>query len=234
MKTSTTYTILVALLGLALTLTANGQPTDQQSDDQQASHTWTFDDDSVGKVAAGWSVRETGPTKRLATWKVVADATAPSKPNVLALTETENRGRTFNLAIAEKTSFQDLELTVRVKAVSGEDDQGGGPIWRCTDENNYYICRFNPLESNYRVYKVVDGKREQLASVKIETVPGKWYAVRVTMVGDRITCYLDGAKLLEAKDGTFADAGMVGLWTKADAATRFDDLVLSVKSPTRR
>lgn len=226
MKTSTLYTVLLASLGLALTLTASGQPADLTTDDQQTGRTWHFDDDSTGKVASGWSVRETGPTKRLATWKVVADATAPSKPNVLALTETENRSGTFNLAVAEQTSFQDVDLTVMVKAVSGEDDQGGGPIWRCTDQNNYYVCRFNPLESNYRVYKVVEGKREQLATAKIETVPERWYAVRVTMVGDRINCYLDGKKLLEAKDGTFADAGMVGLWTKADAATSFDDLTV--------
>ena len=113
---------------------------------------------------------------------------------------------------------------MRVKAIKGKEDQGGGPIWRCKDQNNYYICRFNPLEGNYRVYVVKNGKRRQLDSIKVDTRPGKWYAVRAVMIGERITCYLDDRKMLEVTDATFAEGGMVGLWTKADAVTSFDDL----------
>lgn len=189
--------------------------------------TWNFDHVTVGESPRDWTLRQTKPTTALATWKVIADPTAPSKPNVLALTETANFDGTFNLAIADKTAFKDLDLTVKVKAVSGKEDQGGGPIWRCKDENNYYICRFNPLESNFRVYYVKDGVRKQLESTKIETEAGKWYTVRVTMNGPRIACYLDEKKLLEAEDGTFPNAGMIGLWTKADAVTSFDDLNVS-------
>ncbi len=185
-----------------------------------------FDDVGPGQVPRGWSIRQTNPTTALATWQVVADETAPSKPNVLALTRSDNYDGTFNLAIAKGTSFQDLDLSVRVKAVSGKEDQGGGPIWRCIDENNYYICRFNPLEGNFRVYKVVSGKRRQLQSVDVETEPGKWYTVQVTMIGKRIACFLDGRNMLESKDDTFPQAGKLGLWTKADAVTRFDDLVV--------
>jgi hypothetical protein len=142
------------------------------------------------------------------------DATAPSKPNVFALTKTEGHGSTFNLAMADNTSFQDFDLRVKVKAVTGEEDQGGGPIWRCKDKNNYYICRFNPLEGNYCVYEVVNGQRKQLETAKIETKPGEWYSVRVTMVEDQIICYLDGKKLLDATSDTFKDAGTIGLWTR--------------------
>ncbi len=187
---------------------------------------WNFDRSLPDTLPEGWSIRQTNPTKALAAWRVVKEATAPSKPNVLALTRTENYNGTFNLAIAEGSCFYDLDLTVKVKAVSGEEDQGGGPIWRCKDENNYYICRFNPLEGNYRVYKVVDGKRKQLDSVKVATESGRWYGVRVTMVGDLITCYLEGKKMLEAHDGTFKEPGTVGLWTKADAVTSFDELTV--------
>ncbi|HVP12302.1 MAG TPA: hypothetical protein VMV94_14080, partial [Phycisphaerae bacterium] len=192
-----------------------------------SSSTWNFEKDAVDTVPPGWSVRQTKPTTALATWKVIADATAPSKPNVLALTHTENVDGTFNLAIAERSSFKDLDLSVQLKPVSGKEDQGGGPVWRCKDENNYYICRLNPLESNFRVYVVRDGVRKQLESVKVESVAGKWYAIRVGMSGKHIICYLDGKKMLEADDETFPDAGMVGLWTKADAASCFDDLTVS-------
>ncbi len=188
--------------------------------------TFTFDENKTGRLPEPWSIRQTRPTKRLATWQVIADPTAPSQTNVMALTRTDNYNGTFNLAVAKNTSFKDLDLTVKVKAVRGEEDQGGGPIWRCKDENNYYICRFNPLEANYRVYKVVDGRRKQLESARIKTEAGTWYTVRVTMVGDQITCYLDGKKMLQAEDGTFKEAGMLGLWSKADAVTSFDDLIV--------
>ena len=187
---------------------------------------FTFDSDKVGLAPVAWSIRQTNPSNALATWKVTSDPTALSKPNVLTLSKTDNYGSTFNLAIAEGMTFRDLELSVRVKALSGEEDQGGGPIWRCKDENNYYVCRLNPLEGNFRVYFVKNGRRKQLNSTKVETKSEWWYTVRVTMVGSEISCYLDGKKLLEAKDETLAEGGMVGLWTKADATTSFDDLIV--------
>ncbi|MGD8453131.1 MAG: hypothetical protein PVJ57_15035 [Phycisphaerae bacterium] len=189
---------------------------------------WRFDEAPVGKVPEGWSIRQTQPAKQLATWEVAADAKAATPPNVLALTRTVNEGRAFNLAVADDSWYTDVDLTVSVKAVSGKEDQGGGPIWRCQDENNYYICRFNPLEANFRVYKVVAGERKQLESVKIETEAGRWYTVGVRMVGNQIECLLDGEKLLSATDDTFAGPGMVGLWTKADAVTSFDNLKVRV------
>jgi len=105
----------------------------------------------------------------------------------------------------------------------GEHDRGGGVIWRAKDENNYYVCRMNPLETNFRAYKVVDGKRKQLGSAEVKTESGKWYDLRVVMVGDHIQCYLAGERLLEVRDDQFKDAGVVGLWTKADASSSFDD-----------
>jgi hypothetical protein len=158
---------------------------------------------------------------------VVADPAAPSKPNVLAITSTANKGSTYNLALAQGTSYQDLDLTVKVRANTGEIDQGGGPIWRAKDGDNYYICRWNPLEDNFRVYKVVNGKRQQLASAETDVAADAWHTLRITMRGAHIECYLDGQKLLEGDDGTIPGPGMIGLWTKADAATAFDDLLVT-------
>ncbi len=193
---------------------------------QQQAATFNFDGDRPGSFPPGWITGTTRATAGPATWQVAADPLAPSPPNVLALVRSENYDGTFNLAMARDTAFRDLDLSVRVVAVRGQEDQGGGPIWRCRDENNYYICRFNPLESNFRLYRVADGTRRQLDSVQVETRTGTWYTVRVVMNADRIACYLDGTKLLEAADDTFKEAGMVGLWTKADAVTSFDDLVV--------
>ena len=88
---------------------------------------------------------------------------------------------------------------------------------------NYYIARFNPLEDNYRVYKVVDGKRIQLGSADIKATPG-WHTLKVEMVGNHIECYFDEKKHLDVKDDAFKGDGKIGLWSKADAQSHFDDL----------
>jgi hypothetical protein len=117
---------------------------------------------------------------------------------------------------------------VAFKAMLGKEDQGGGLVWRYQDVNNYYICRMNPLEDNFRVYKVVDGVRKMLATTKndVKVPTGQWHTIEARMTADHITCYLDGKKYLDVKDDTFKKAGKVGLWTKADAQTRFDNLTI--------
>lgn len=181
---------------------------------------WNFDKDKVGSVAAGFTVAA-------GEWKVVADPTAPSQPNVLAQS-ARSSGSTFNIVLVDNTSYKDFDLTVRMKAVAGKEDQGGGLVWRAKDARNYYIARYNPLEDNYRLYKVVDGRRSELKSVNIKHGDG-WHTLMVTMKGTRIECYYDGRKYLEADDSTFKEAGKIGLWSKADAQSRFDDLTVAAK-----
>ncbi len=186
-----------------------------------------FEADSPGALPQGWRAAltaEKGSTVPLPTWRVVVDEGAPTRPHALALVETAATGRTFNLAIAEEAIYQNLDVNLWVKPVAGKEDQGGGPVWRLKDENNYYVCRYNPLEGNFRLYKVVEGKREQLASESVVVEPDRWYHLRVIMLGSKITCFLDGRPLLEVEDETFPAAGKVGFWTKADALTAFDDL----------
>ena len=187
---------------------------------------WSFEDAGVGKVPEGWSSGKTGKGPG-SVWKVIEDTTAPSGAHVLAQTSSEGPNRLFNLCVAEKTSYKDVDLTVSFKAVQGKIDQGGGPVWRYQDENNYYIARMNPLEDNFRVYKVVQGRRTQLDSSDVKAPAGKWHKIRVVQKGNDIQCYLNGKLHLEVKDDTFTGKGKVGLWTKADAVTSFDDFVTS-------
>ena len=187
---------------------------------REGKQDWNFDRDRAGSTPAGFTVAA-------GDWKVVADATAPSGPNALAQT-ARNRGSIFNLALVEGTSYQDLELSVGIKAIAGKEDQGGGLVWRAKDARNYYIARYNPLEDNYRLYKVVGGRRSELKSASIKHMDG-WHTLMVTMKGTRIECYYDGRKYLEADDSTFKEAGKIGLWSKADAESRFDDLTVSTK-----
>jgi hypothetical protein len=182
--------------------------------------TWNFDAGKAGELPDGFS-------NDVGEWKIAADPAAPSKPNVLAQV-AKSKGPVFNVALLKTETFKDLDLSVKWKAVEGDTDQGGGLIWRAKDSKNYYVTRYNPIEENFRVYKVVDGKRTQLGTADAKA-SNAWHEIRVEMAGDAIRCFLDGKQLLEAKDGTFPEAGRIGLWTKADAQTHFDDLKVAPK-----
>jgi hypothetical protein len=175
---------------------------------------WDFESDEPDKIAGGFS-------NEVGRWVVAQDG----KNRVLAQ-KAASDDDTYNVALAEGTSYQDLDLSVRLKALAGKDDQGGGLVWRAKDAKNYYIARYNPLEDNFRVYKVVAGKRTMFENAK---VPGdnEWHTLRITMKGSKITCYLDGKKHLESEDSTFPEAGRIGLWSKADAQSYFDDLAVN-------
>ena len=188
-----------------------------------------FTRDEVGKVPAGWEVARTGKG-RGSVWNVVADDTAPSGKGLVLAQTAESPSALFNLCVADGPAYRDVEISVAFKAVRGKNDQGGGVVWRYQDANNYYLARMNPLEDNYRLYKVVAGKRTQLATKEGIKVPaGEWHVLKIRQTGDAVECYLDGKKELEARDATFQKAGKVGLWTKSDAQTRFDDLKVSGK-----
>ena len=141
---------------------------------------------------------------------------------MLTQTATDGPSKQYNLCVSDHRC-RNADITVRVRARTGKIDQGGGPVWRYTDPRNYYIARWNPLEDNLRVYKVVDGVRTQLDTA---TVPhtGGWQTLRIVTYGRDIRGYLNGQLLLEAEDDQFPNPGLIGLWTKADAVTQFDDL----------
>ncbi len=139
------------------------------------------------------------------------------------LQSAQNERPVFNVVLIDDTNYADVDIVVRVEAVDGEIDRGGGPLWRAQDADNYYVARWNPLEDNYRVYKVVDGVRTQLGGAATE--PGAAArTLHVRMVGSVIECSLDDEPLLRVEDTTFPAAGKVGLWAKADARTLFRDL----------
>lgn len=198
----------------------------QQATGQQLIY--NFDSDAVGQMPAKFHSARTGQGTE-SKWAVMADPTAPSKPNVVAQTSTDTTDYRFPLLIADEASFKDLEISVRFKAVSGRVDQAGGLVFRLKDPNNYYIVRANALEDNYRLYHVVDGRRRQFAGANFKVTSGAWHELRVVAVGNKFTCYYDGEKKIEASDDTFKNAGKVGVWTKADSVTSFDDLKVVAK-----
>jgi hypothetical protein len=190
--------------------------------------TYNYDKDTPGGSPAKFHEARTGQGSE-GKWVVIADPTAPSKPNVVAQTSTDKTDYRFPLLISDEVSFKDLELSVKFKAVTGEVDRAAGLVFRLQDANNYYIVRANALEDNYRLYHVIKGSRQQFAGANFKVTSGEWHELKVECMGSRIICYYDGQKKIEATDDTFKESGKIGLWSKADSVTYFDDLVVKAR-----
>src|SRR6266700_962722 len=179
--------------------------------------TVNFDDLKKGRPPTGWTATKTG--KGDPKWEIVADDSAPSKPNVLK----QSGEATYPVCIKDDTSVKDGFVEVKFKAISGKEDQAGGVIWRCKDADNYYIARANALEDNVCIYHTVNGKRSEKKRINTKVAPKKWHTLRVDFKDNYFVVTFDGKRAFVWKDDTFKVAGKVGVWTKADSTTLFDD-----------
>lgn len=213
----------VILLCAALGGTTAMQP----SETDDAPRTWNFDADQVSTLPKAFVIGTLFDGRPAGKWQVIEERNAPSPPHVLAQLMDKGAEHAYKVVLVEGTSASDLTLEVSFLAVAGKGDMGGGVIWRAKDDRNYYLARVNPLEQNIRAYRVVKGVREQLANFN-QTVPvTKWHTLRVVARGERLQVFYDGLQVLDILDNTFT-SGRVGLWTKSDAVTYFDNLRLHV------
>ena len=132
-------------------------------------------------------------------------------------------------SMKDDTSVQNGFVEVKFKPISGKEDQAGGVVWRAKDANNYYIARANALEDNVTIYHTIDGRRTEKKRTNMKVATNQWHTLRVDFEGNRFTVTYDGKKAIEWTDDTFKDAGKVGLWTKADSVTLFDDFNYGAK-----
>jgi hypothetical protein len=216
-------TIVAALLTLAgLSAGCGGTPqVKYQAGDKNAAagqvEEWTFDKDAAGKPPTGVEVFG-------GTWKVKAEPDAPSAPNVLCQSATAEFPA---LRFGEKV-YTDLTATVRFKPVSGKDDQTAGIIFRVQDAQNYYILRANSLEDNVILFRFASGSRSSIKSGSAKVPSGQWQELKVEVEGNRFRGFLNGQLVVEATDDAYK-AGGVGLWTKADSVTYFDEFRVTAK-----
>ena len=183
--------------------------------------TMDFENDAVGKSPAGFSFALTGQG-RPGVWVVKGDDAAHG--HVLAQTDADTTDNRFPVAIYNDFAAKDVDIAMQFKAVSGHGDQGAGLVWRYRDQNNYYITRCNALEDNCTIYHVVNGRRVAFLNQNVKVASSAWHTLRLQATGDHFVVTYDGKNVLDARDGTFKDAGKVGLWTKADSVIYFDDL----------
>lgn len=173
---------------------------------------WSFDADPPGVPPAGAAVFD-------GAWAVRAEAGAPSAPNALCQTGMA----TFPALALGDAAYADVVLTARVKPIAGKEDQAAGLLARVRDRDNNYILRANALENNVNLYKYVGGKRAVIKEGQATVPSGQWQELRLEVTGNWLRGFLNGHVVVEATDDTFT-AGKVGLWTKADSQTCFDDV----------
>jgi len=187
------------------------------------AETVNFDDATSGAAPPGWTATKTG--KGEAKWTIEKDDTAPSKPNVLK----QSGEATYPVCLKNGTSLKDGFVEVKFKPIAGKEDQAGGLVWRARDSDNYYIARANALEDNVTIYHTIKGKRTEKKRTNTKVASNQWHTLRVNFSGDHFTATFDGKKAIEWDDQTFTEAGMVGVWTKADSVTLFDDFTYGSK-----
>jgi hypothetical protein len=209
-----------SVVGLALVIVlaaCEGTPTIayQSPPASAAPGAWNFDSDAAGGLPAGAELFS-------GSWVVRAEPDAPSKPNTLCqVADSEFPALALGSAV-----YGDLTVTLRFKPISGRVDQAAGIIARVQDKNNYYILRANVLETNVNLYKYAGGRRSGIKDGGARVAQGQWQELRLEVAGDKLRGFLNGQLVVEANDSTYK-AGRVGLWTKADSVTCFDDVVVT-------
>ena len=190
-----------------------------------SAQTVTFADTAPGAKPKDFESALTGNGKT-GQWEVVEDATAEGG-RALAQLNADRTDYRFPLAIYMPTVPSEVEATIRFKPISGKVDRAGGIAVRLTDRNNYYLARANALENNVHLYRVIGGRREELAGVNTKVTSGEWHTLTLRAEKTRLSVSFDGKLLFSHADTTFSAPGKVALWTKADSVTRFDKLTIT-------
>jgi len=184
-----------------------------------------FDNDPVGVLPATWSAGVTG--RGGFQWSIETDASAPSRPNVL---KQSGRGD-FPWCVVRGADVADGYVEVKFKPLSGKEDQAGGLVWRWKDGDNYYVARANALENNVSLYYTRDGRRNTIKYVNAPVSKGQWHSLRVEFTGTRVHVSLDGVRRIDVEDRQISGGGALGVWTKADSVTLFDDFSYGAAAP---
>jgi len=195
---------------------------------ENATRVWTFDDDPPESLPPEFQVGTLYDGRPAGEWKILQTEAANNGTHVLGQLMGKGAEHAYKVVLIQGTTATDLDLRVSFLPISGKADMGGGLIWRATDDRNYYLTRANPLEQNIRVYRVVNGIRHLLQDFDQTIDVRHWHTLQVINRGCRIQVFYDEKQVFDLCDKTFS-AGGIGLWTKSDAVTYFDNLSLQLK-----
>ena len=184
---------------------------------------WTFDRDQPGALPTEFSIGTLFDGRPAGEWQILPTERAKSPPHVLAQMMAKGAEHAYKVVLIKGVVASDLDLSVSFLPIQGSADMGGGLIWRATDDRNYYLTRANPLEQNIRIYRVIKGVRHLLLNFDQTIDVKQWHQLRVIQRGCQIQVLYDRKPIFNLCDRTFKE-GTIGLWTKSDAVTYFDDL----------
>ncbi len=196
-----------------------------QAETASPAPAWNFDREQPGTLPSELLIGTMFDGRPAGDWQVLATERAKSPPHVFAQLMAKGAEHAYKITLVKEIVTSDLNLEVSFLPISGKADMGGGLIWRATDDRNYYLARANPLEQNIRVYRVENGIRHLLENFNQTIDVRRWHTLRVTHQGCRVNIFYDDKQVFDLCDKTF-HARMIGLWTKSDAVTYFDDLRL--------
>ncbi|MBH0191719.1 MAG: hypothetical protein HP492_08170 [Nitrospira sp.] len=195
---------------------------------ESTTHVWTFDHDPPKTLPAEFQVGTLFDGRPAGEWKVLDTDRAKSPPRVLGQLMGKGAEHAYKMVLIDGIKASDIELEVSFLPIEGKADMGGGLIWRAADDRNYYLTRANPLEQNIRIYRVVKGVRHLIQNFDQIVDIRQWHTLRVITNGCQVQVFFDGKRVFDLCDQTFT-TGQVGLWTKSDAVTYFDDLTLRIE-----
>jgi hypothetical protein len=218
-------TLAKALLSVMIAIPLGFETMATQAETASSEQLWDFDREQPGTLPSEFSIGTLFDGRPAGNWQVLATDRAKSPPHVFAQVMAKGAEHAYKVVLIKEAIASDLNLEVSFLPIQGQADMGGGLIWRAADDRNYYLARANPLEQNIRVYRVEKGVRHLLENFDQTIDVRQWHTLRVTHRGCRVNIFYDDKQVLDLCDKTF-HAGMIGLWTKSDAVTYFDDLQL--------
>ena len=224
--------LVTSLIALMIAAHLGFGPMPTQAETASPVQEWSFDHEQPGVLPSQFSIGTMFDGRPAGEWQILSTERAKSPPHVFAQLMAKGAEHAYKITLVKGIVAADLNLAVSFLPIQGQADMGGGLIWRAADDRNYYLARANPLEQNIRVYRVENGVRHLLQNFNQTIDVRQWHRLRVTHQGCRVNIFYDDKQVLDLCDKTFHD-GMIGLWTKSDAVTYFDNLQLQHMKSTQ-
>jgi hypothetical protein len=182
----------------------------------------------IGSPPSDFEFQRTGEGE-LGEWKVVPDPTAAEGAAIEHVSTDQHEDR-FPLAIYKPLSAENIQVSVRLKIVSGVSPIAGiaGSL---RDPDNYYAVSLNALEQRADLFLFSAGKSKRIDGVDADVLWNHWHRSRVIVHDEHFAVSLDQKPLFTAFDRTRMKDGRVGLWTQEDNVTRFDQIEVCALPP---
>lgn len=216
---------------VACTSSANPSMDEPAPDIHSDARILTFDNESIGELPVSFTPALTGGGGAVH-WEIESQQVNGAENKLVTQLSKDKTNARYPLLVHQDFIATDVDVALDFKTLSGKVDASGGIVFRYLDSKNYYVVRANSLEGNVVAYKTINGKRTNIGvrgksrayGVNVPVMHQRWQTLRVIAKGAIFGIYLDDKKIFEVENDALTQPGNVGMWTKADAVTQFDNL----------